>query len=67
MVAVPEVPPKHNTSVNEAVDVSKGGSVMVTESVAVQPSASVMVTVYDPAVNAVPVAVFPPDGDHAYV
>ena len=64
-VALPVFPPLQRTEVDEAVAVRTGGWVMVVDAVVVQPFASVTVTVYEPAVNAVPVAVFPPEGVQA--
>ena len=54
-VALPLLPAKQLTLITAVIDaVSCGGSVIVTEVVAVQPSASVVVTVYVPATPAVP-------------
>ena len=67
-VADPLAPPKHETFVGVPIDATKAvGCVMVVVSVSVQPLASVIVTVYVPAVNEEAVAEEPPPPDHAYV
>ena len=64
-LAAPVVPPKQATLVWEALPVEIAvGWVMVTDLVAVLLFASVIVTVYEPAVNPVAVAEVPPEGAH---
>ena len=65
--AVPVLPPKQSTGVEEVVAVSWVGSVTVVIAVVVQPLASVTVAVYVPAARAVAEEPVPPDGAHAYV
>lgn len=67
-VADPLLPPKQLTLV-DAVMLAVGPPLFTTVTVRcnVQPFASVMVQVYDPAINPVAVAPVPPLGAHAYV
>jgi hypothetical protein len=67
-VADPLFPPKQFTLVN-AVMLAVGPPLLTTVTVRVSthPFASVIVHVYDPAINPVAVAPVPPDGAHAYV
>jgi hypothetical protein len=53
--------------VNEVVALSTVGCVTVVDAVVVQPFASVIVTVYVPAVSALALAPVPPLGDQLYV
>jgi hypothetical protein len=63
--ALPFEPPLHETLVcASAVKAKALGSVIMKERVAVQPLASVTVTVYVPATRPVIEEAVPPEGDH---